>query len=265
MRTHWPLLSALGLAALVALTTGLVQGSGEVRAPLHDPATTTGRLQNGEPEGRRLYLQSCASCHGAEGEGTSLGPSLVGVGAASADFQLTTGRMPFAGPPGSQARRKPPAFSAEQIDALVAYVASLGPGPEIPEVTVSEELVPRGAQVYFGNCAPCHGATGNGGAVGGGALAPPLDRATPVQVAEAMLTGPGQMPVFRFSRQDQDAVASYVDYLQRAEHPGGLSIGGIGPVPEGFVAWVLGMALLLAVVYLIGRRWQGPEQEPVDR
>lgn len=263
MRTHRSLLAAVGLAALIALTAGLVRGSGEVRAPLHDPAIEPGQLQEAEAEGRRLYLQACASCHGPDGSGTDLGPSLVGVGAASADFQLTTGRMPFAGPPGSQARRKPPAFSPEQIDALVAYVASLDGGPDIPEVNVSEELVSRGANLYFGNCAPCHGATGNGGAVGGGALAPPLDQATAVQVAEAMITGPGQMPVFRYPQRDQDAVVSYVEFLQRADNPGGFTIGGIGPVPEGFVAWVLGMALLLLVVYLIGRRWQGPEQEPV--
>ena len=70
-----------------------------------------------------------------------------------------------------------------------------------------------------------------------------------------MLIGPGQMPAFAFSQRDQDAVATYVDYLQRAPSPGGFSIGGIGPVPEGFVGWVVGMGLLLLVAYLIGRRW----------
>ena len=63
----------------------------------------------------------------------------------------------------------------------------------------------------------------------------------PAQVGEALLIGPGQMPVFPICRrQDVNAVATYVEYLQTAPDPGGFSIGGIGPVPEGFVAWVLG-------------------------
>jgi ubiquinol-cytochrome c reductase cytochrome c subunit len=179
----------------------------------------------------------------------------VGVGAASADFQLRTGRMPFAGPRGTQPERKPPAFAPEEIEDLVAYVASLGDGPAIPSVRIDAELLSRGQELYVGNCAPCHGATANGGAVGGGSIAPPLDRATVVQVAEAVVVGPGQMPAFNFNEADRNAVVTYVDYLRTAPNPGGLSIGGIGPVPEGFVAWAVGMALLLAIVYLVGREW----------
>lgn len=216
-------------------------------------------------KGATLFAASCASCHGREGQGSEFGPSLVGVGAAAADFQLRTGRMPFADRPGVQAKRKPPAFDDGQIRQLVAFVASLGNGPAIPEVTVDESLVSHGQQLFVGNCAPCHGATGNGGAVGGGALAPALDQATPVQVAEAMLTGPGQMPVFDYESRDLDAVASYVDFLHQATHPGGFSIGGIGPVPEGFVGWVLGMGLLLLIVVLVGRPWRvkGGDEEHV--
>jgi ubiquinol-cytochrome c reductase cytochrome c subunit len=82
-----------------------------------------------------------------------------------------------------------------------------------------------------------------------------------VLTVEAMLTGPGQMPVFALPDEDLDAVATYVDYLQRAPNPGGFSIGGIGPVPEGFVGWVVGMGLLLVVVILVGREWRRPEGE----
>ena len=216
-------------------------------------------------EGSTLFATSCATCHGAEGQGTQYGPTLQGVGAASADFQLRTGRMPFTEGAGAQARRKPPAFDEQQIQALVAYVASLGKGPQIPQVSIDQALVPEGQRTFVGNCAPCHGATANGGAVGGGALAPALDQATPVQVAEAMLIGPGQMPAFDFDQRETYAIASYIDYLQNARHPGGFSIGGIGPVPEGFVAWVLGMALLFVIVVLIGRRWtaKGGDEEHV--
>lgn len=206
-------------------------------------------------QGAALFATSCASCHGANGQGTEFGPSLGGVGAAAADFQLRTGRMPLTEGPTAQAKRKPPAFDDERIRQLVAYVASLGNGPPIPQVSVDESLVSRGQQLFVANCAPCHGATANGGAVGGGALAPALDLATPVQVAEAMISGPGQMPPFTFGARDASAVATYVDYLQRSGSPGGFSIGGIGPVPEGFVGWVLGMGLMLLIVVLVGRSW----------
>jgi ubiquinol-cytochrome c reductase cytochrome c subunit len=242
------------LTALMALAAGIARGSAEVRAP--QAAASPGAQP--AAQAARLYQQSCASCHGADGAGTDLGPDLRALGPAMVDFQLSTGRMPFAGQPGDQARRKPVAFSDDEIAALVGYVVALDgdtpAGPAIPTVTTDAGLLARGHEIFIGNCAPCHGATAQGGAVGGGDLAPSLDLATSVQVGEAMLVGPGQMPIFALPGEDLDAVATYVDYLQNAPQPGGFSIGGIGPVPEGFVAWVLGAGLMLVVIYLIGRQ-----------
>ncbi len=45
-------------------------------------------------EGKSLFVAHCASCHGLNAEGTSMGPTLVGVGAAAVDFQVSSGRMP---------------------------------------------------------------------------------------------------------------------------------------------------------------------------
>lgn len=45
-------------------------------------------------EGRQLFLKGCSSCHGLNAEGAAIAPSLIGVGAASVDFQVATGRMP---------------------------------------------------------------------------------------------------------------------------------------------------------------------------
>ncbi|MGH8975519.1 MAG: c-type cytochrome, partial [Acidimicrobiia bacterium] len=84
-------------------------------------------------DGRVMYETGCSSCHGLEGEGTRLGPPLIGVGAAAADFYLSTGRMPL-DEPRAQAVRKPPAYSPAQIRAITAYVAGLGGGPAIPAV-----------------------------------------------------------------------------------------------------------------------------------
>lgn len=44
-------------------------------------------------EGKKLYAVGCSSCHGTSGQGSSDGPSLVGVGSAAVDFQVGTGRM----------------------------------------------------------------------------------------------------------------------------------------------------------------------------
>lgn len=219
------------------------------------PAQGQAELEPASAErGAELFVAACGTCHGSQGAGTANGPSIADAGAASADFQLRTGRMPRTQPPGGQSLPKAPAFGEQEIRDLVAYVASLGDGPPIPDVDL-DASVSKGMQLFVANCAPCHGATGAGGAVGGGWLAPALDRAAPRIVAEAMLVGPGQMPAFDLPDDDVDAVAAYVEYLRTAAQPGGFSIGNIGPVPEGFVGWFVGMGLLGLVAFLIGRDW----------
>jgi ubiquinol-cytochrome c reductase cytochrome c subunit len=215
--------------------------------------------QQVEELGGDLFTSKCASCHGAEGGGSDLGPALTNSGAAGADFYLRTGRMPLPFPE-APTQRKPVSLTEEQIEALVAYVGSLGDGPEIPEVDTSEASLSRGAELFAGNCAACHGATANGGAVGGNAFAPSLYSATPVEVAEAMIIGPGEMPVFNFSDADRNSLVSYVGYLQNQEDPGGLDIGGIGPVSEGYVAWALAMVLLVVIILVIGRSKAGGDE-----
>ena len=47
-------------------------------------------------EGKEIFARGCSSCHGLNAEGAGAAPSLIGVGAASVDFQVATGRMPMA-------------------------------------------------------------------------------------------------------------------------------------------------------------------------
>lgn len=206
-----------------------------------------------EPDGRELFLESCASCHARDGTGTGYGRSLGNAGEAAADFQLRTGRMPLSDV-GGQTRRKPPAFDEAEIAALVEYVGALGDGPGIPSVDLAAGDLVEGQELFVDNCAACHGATGNGGAAGVGALAPSLYAASPLDIAEAVITGPGEMPVFDFDQHERDSIARYLDYLQTQDAPGGADIGGIGPVPEGFVGWAVGMLSLGLVCFLIGSR-----------
>ncbi|MCA1677025.1 MAG: cytochrome c [Actinobacteria bacterium] len=206
-----------------------------------------------QQSGKELYDRRCASCHGPDGAGREeLGPSLMQAGAAAADYQLRTGRMPLQNPQ-AQAVRKPPVFSEEEIRLLVTYVASLGEGPGIPSVDPEAGDLSSGQSLFITNCAACHGAGGNGGAVGNNAAAPSLYASETVTMAEAMVTGPGQMPVFGFSEQERNDIIAFISHLQTSEAPGGIDIGGTGPVPEGFVAWFFGLTgLVMVLVLLVG-------------
>jgi ubiquinol-cytochrome c reductase cytochrome c subunit len=216
-------------------------------------------------EGRRLYLQSCASCHGPTGAGTSVAPSLENAGPATNDFYLRTGRMPL-GRLGTPSWEQEPQLSDELIEALVAYTSTLGEGPEIPQVVADTGDLQRGWELYINNCAACHGATGAGGGIGAGVIAPGLSRADPLIVGEAMLVGPGAMPRFDFPEEDVNAVAAYVQYLHSEPSPGGIPVAGGGPVPEGLVAGVVGVGLLVLVVRWIARRAEfEPGRTPGER
>ncbi|MDQ2966082.1 MAG: c-type cytochrome, partial [Chloroflexota bacterium] len=223
-------------------TAGAAEASGQVR---DSPAT--------------LYLQNCASCHGQQGEGTAVGPTLIGVGKASVDFYLRTGRMPL-GEPGQQPKRQKPHFDDAQIQALVDYVGSWGNGPGIPQVGTTGDLR-RGWELYVANCAACHAATGAGNAVGGGFVAVGLGQATVREIAEATIVGPGVMPKFSFGQADRDAIIAYIGYLRSTPPPGGAPIGGIGPVAEGFVAVVIGLTGVVLLVRFVGRRSREDEPE----
>jgi ubiquinol-cytochrome c reductase cytochrome c subunit len=166
--------------------------------------------------------------------------------------------MPL-GEPGQQPRRQKPRFDDAQIRALVDYVGSWGIGPDIPEVGTTGD-VRRGWELYTANCAACHAATGAGNAVGGGFVAVGLGQATDLEIAEAMLAGPGVMPKFSFNQDDRDAIVAYVRYLRTLPAPGGAPIGGFGPVAEGFVAVAVGLTGVVLLVRFVGRRSR--EDEP---
>jgi ubiquinol-cytochrome c reductase cytochrome c subunit len=205
--------------------------------------------------GRDLYLTGCSSCHGVSGAGTPTGPDLRRSGAAAVDFYLSTGRMPL-DEPVPQAERRPPVYNQAAIDDIVAYYTSaIGSGPPIPSVDVHAGDLALGAGLYADNCAACHSSGGAGGALGGSYHAPPLKEATPLQVAEAIRTGPGPMPVFGpgiFDQHQLDSIVRYVEYLQHPDDRGGYALGHLGPIPEGFVGWFLGLGALLLAVRFIG-------------
>lgn len=141
-------------------------------------------------EGKALFDTTCSSCHGLGGEGTSEGPSLVGVGAASVHFQMGTGRMP-ANRPEAQIPAGPVKYTAEQIEAVAAHVATFGVGPAIPEESqyspegLTEEEIARGGSLFRANCSACHGIIGGGGAMPNGKHAPSLADTEAIHIYEA--------------------------------------------------------------------------------
>jgi ubiquinol-cytochrome c reductase cytochrome c subunit len=219
-------------------------------------------------EGRKLFAVGCSSCHGlhaeggTDGEGAQAGPSLIGVGAAAVDFQVSTGRMPAA-QTGAQVPQKPPVYTEDEIAALAAYIGSLAPGPAVPAAesydisNVTQEDIVRGGELFRTNCTACHNFAGRGGALPNGRYAPSLMETTPKNMYQAMLTGPQQMPVFSdqvMLPQDKRAIIAYIVGLQQQSDPGGFGLGRLGPVSEGLWGWVAGIGLLIVVAVWIGAK-----------
>ena len=120
--------------------------------------------------------------------------------------------------------------------------------PTSPIVDASAGDLAAGGQLYRLNCAACHVASGSGAAIGGGREAPSLTESTPTQVGEAILIGPGAMPVFgTFSQQDINGVAAYVVDLQERDTTAPDDFGGAGPVAEGLAAWLLALLPIIAL------------------
>ena len=251
------------------------------------PARSADSLVSTNPNdiaaGQALYQAHCQACHGYQGEGGVVkgAPALVNVGAAAADFYLSTGRMPL-NAPNNEALRHHPAFDNAQIRELVAYVNALptitgqgGAGPTIPTpeplCPASQQTSPNtpdiqtsdpgcvtlseGAELYAINCAQCHQAAGSGAMLSKGNLVPGLHNANITQVMEAPLIGPKPMPIFsQLTHAQLSAIAHYVQYLQHPQDPGGAGISHFGPVAEGFVGVLIGFVLLWFASRMIGNR-----------
>ena len=218
--------------------------------------------------GSQLYAANCLSCHGVAGRGVSApsgggaggigeaaGPSLRGVGALAPDFYLRTGRMPLSHA-GQVPERGRPYFNDSEIRALTDYVASFGNGPAIPRPHPAGAGLARGFRLFTEHCAGCHQVVGEGGYVTDTRV-PVLQHASSTQIAEAVRIGPYLMP--RFSRKaisdrDLDAIIAYVNANKDPTDPGGLGIGHIGPVPEGIVAWLVAIVVLVGLCVVIGER-----------
>ncbi len=241
---------ALLLLALVIVGNAYAFIGATVTTP---GATASNARSTMVTEGREIFLRGCSSCHGLNAEGGGVAPSLVGVGAASVDFQVGTGRMPMADM-SVQAIRKPSRYTAAETAALAEYVASLAPGPAIPgaaQLTFERDgNTAEGGELFRTNCAMCHNAAGQGGALTQGKHAPSLMGVEPRHIYEAMITGPQSMPVFgdkAITPQEKLSIIKWIKSVENEKGLGGASLGKVGPVTEGLMGWVGGIGLLIAI------------------
>jgi ubiquinol-cytochrome c reductase cytochrome c subunit len=223
-------------------------------------------------QGERLYGRFCVSCHGPNGAGRlpspsgsgpardqmvqlGSGPPLRGVGALAADFYLRTGYMPLKRN-GIQPWRSRLLLGPAEIDSLIAYVASLGKGPAVPQPHPERGNLSEGQRLFTERCSGCHQIVAAGGYVTG-AVPPSLGAATATQIAEAVRIGPYVMPTFSrtaISDAQLDSIIRYVEYAKHPDDRGGWSLGRVGPVPEGLATWFFAMTVLVVLCMVLGRR-----------
>jgi ubiquinol-cytochrome c reductase cytochrome c subunit len=252
-------LAAFALILVALMVTGFAYTA--VSGASGDTATAAAAAhaasQTQIDEGKQLYLEGCSSCHGLGAEGLGDYPTLIGVGAAAVDFQVSTGRMPLARPE-AQAPRKGVQYTDEEIAALAAYVASLSPGPAIPtaeDLDLSDADLAIGGELYRTNCAQCHSVSGKGGALTQGKYAPTLEGVSAKDIWQAMVTGPSNMPVFgneTLRPDDKRDIIKYIETITTQPDPGGANLGRLGPVTEGVFIWVVGLGALIGVSVWIG-------------
>jgi ubiquinol-cytochrome c reductase cytochrome c subunit len=259
------------LAGALALGVGLLAVGG-MYAVL-TPSPNQAAAQSGDTalvaQGQQLYNNACITCHGSNLQGVNdRGPSLIGVGDAAVYFQVGTGRMPLARQE-AQAGRKPPVPqfdpNTEQgranLDALGAFIQANGGGPTLPPVSDAQlhgEDPARGGELFRLNCASCHNFTGRGAALSSGKYAPSLDPASETVIYAAMLTGPQNMPKFsdrQLTPEEKEDIIAYVKSVSGSNNnPGGNPLGGIGPVSEGLIIFIVGLAGMIGVALWLGAK-----------
>jgi PQQ-dependent dehydrogenase (methanol/ethanol family) len=125
------------------------------------PASTSSRIVT---QGKALFAQQCASCHGTDAHGSDRAPKLAGSrtlrGQSTQEIRNTiqhgiaTGGMPAFPLP------------AAQLDALAAFVRSLNAEPASAAATPGDASAGRAYFFDKGKCATCHMVRGSGSPVG---------------------------------------------------------------------------------------------------
>jgi ubiquinol-cytochrome c reductase cytochrome c subunit len=182
-------------------------------------------------------VEQCAKCHGTHGEGVS---ALITIAGPNLQAEHDRGQVMTAVEVGPSHM---PSFtyilSMADIGAVADYVTQ-----DLATIPLTGGDPSKGGELFRVDCAPCHRTAVRGGALAfTGVNAPALTNKSAAIIAGAIRWGPGPMPRFPPSALSDRQVASIVAYIrQAAQHPvrlGGIAMHWIGPVTEGFAAWVL--------------------------
>ncbi len=163
-KENYTRLMVIGLAITLALLLMLGYAWFTESARMADAASQIDKLTL--QHGRTLYVENCVSCHGSRGEG-GVGPALNNktLLASAPDSVLFStikaGRPNTVMPAWGQDNGGP--FTDEQINYVVAFMRAWEPNaPEVNTNTFEPSAV-RGATLFAGSCAICHGEDGKGG------------------------------------------------------------------------------------------------------
>ena len=134
----------------------------------------------------------------------------------------------------------------------------------LPAAVTNEELAwersgdsALGGELFRTNCAMCHNFAGQGGALTQGKYAPTLMGVDAKHIYEAMVTGPQSMPVFSdktITPAEKLSIIKWIKSVQDEPQQGGISLGRVGPVTEGLLAWTLGLGLLIGVAVWLTKK-----------
>lgn len=204
-------------------------------------------------EGRKVFQERCATCHGMKGEGVS---SVIAIGGPNIQavhdpkvvvrtLKTGNGIMP------SFAR----VLSKQEMDSVAAYVTQ-----KLAVIPLGPSHLGNGGMLFRQYCSTCHRTAARGGALAfTGVNAPDLVGKDPAIVAGAIRSGPGPMPKFstsEISNQELSSIVAYVQYVEHPPDPGGSPLGWYGPVAEGLAAWVI-LFVLIGVTFWIEKGGKG--------
>ncbi len=253
----------LGWALVAAVGTALLWPRAGAAQPGQDAAEALRR-------GEELYAIHCGGCHGVDGRG---GETIAGLDApplrpdmndrvtiSYARLVMDTGRMPPAGDPEDNRIRDIQLEEDERADILLFMTDRFGLEGDIEDPGTGD--VSAGLQVYAANCAQCHGASGAGGVAGGGAWTPRVNNLSSQTLADAIRTGPFQMPRFDEQQITDQEIADIAAFLHQVEQEGGTLLfpGELNPVfASGFGAGLAAVILVLLLV-IAGKPRLFPDQ-----
>lgn len=120
-------------------------------------------------QGRKLFLNYCATCHGRRGDGkTVTGLALRPPARDLTSFELADSlllRVLQNGVPGTGMPGWSHALVGDQMAAVVAYTGRLGRRDQLSarqRVAADSALEEAGRRVYLAHCTRCHGVKGRG-------------------------------------------------------------------------------------------------------